>query len=132
MKATLRKLSGLPLVIMLMAACMTMTSQIESNSMLIESGFASDDFSIFAKADSWTWSDFAGAAVVGGVAGAAGGAAAGALACGVGAGPGAVAGGVGGVVGGAVGYAGMQAWNYFFGEEVQSLAMASYSEIALD
>jgi hypothetical protein len=132
MKQFLKKFSGLPVVVVLMAVCMSMTSPIESTSILNESKIASDNFSIAMVSESWTWSDFAGAAVVGGVAGAAGGAAAGALACGVGAGPGAVAGGVGGAVGGAVAYAGTQAWNAVFGSSSSAAQTLAYAEAALD
>jgi hypothetical protein len=133
MKKFLNKIPALPAVIFLMALCMSMTSPIESSSIMDESSEASDNFSLFFVSESWTWSNFAGSAVVGGVGGAVGGAAAGALACGIGAGPGALAGGVGGAVGGAAGYAAQQAWSYFFGTSAaQDANQLAYAEAALD
>lgn len=127
-----------------MMLLMNMTSPINSSSILENSSAASNDFSVFMVTESWTWTQFAGAAVVGGVSGALGGAVAGAWAgamgtpfgSAAGAGIGAAVGAVGGTVGGAAAYAGTQAWDYFFGKNAGSgsdqILSYNFSEAVLD
>lgn len=133
MKKKFNRLLALPAVIMFMGLCMSMTDSIDPRSMTAESSSASGDYSVFMVVESWTWSELAGSALVGGLGGAVGGAAAGTLACGAGAGPGALAGAVAGAVGGAVEYAGTQAWHAVFGDAIFNPASTlAYTEIALD
>lgn len=135
MKQLINKFKALPVVLVFMWICMSMTNSVDSRSMKDKSFSASQDISAFMIADeSWTWGDFFGNAVVGGVAGAVVGAGAGTVAGGVGAGPGAVAGGLAGAAGGALEYAGQQAWSAVFGplSTTNELNRLAYSDAALD
>jgi LytS/YehU family sensor histidine kinase len=129
MKKFLQKLVVVPFMVGFMMLLMNMTSPINSSSILENSSAASNDFSVFMVTESWTWTQFAGAAVVGGVSGALGGAVAGAWI-------GAAVGAVGGTVGGAAAYAGTQAWDYFFGKNAGSgsdqILSYNFSEAVLD
>jgi hypothetical protein len=111
-----------------MVLCLNSTKKINSKEITSTSGNAQSGFGTFmlAKKDSWTWADFAGSAVVGGVAGAAGGAAVGLLGTPVGVPAAAGAGALGGAVGGAIGYVGAQVWSWAVGSSANVANLYNY------
>jgi len=121
-------------ILAFMALCMNLTTPISSASILDESRGAESALNIVAVSEGWTWTDFGGAFVVGGVAGAARGAVVGLVGtgCPAGAAAGATTGIVAGAVCGAVVYAGMQAWNAVMGNETNHSLLLTYSGTALD
>lgn len=114
--------AALPVVLVAMTLCMSMTTPIDAQKAQTVSSTASDFSAIALSEEGFTWTEIGTSALSGAVGGAVGGAAAGALAGGVGAGPGAIAGGVAGGVGGAVGNLVSQGWDAVFGSSNPSVS----------